>query len=173
MTALVYVIQNDVFADLVRLVRRSRWLLLSLAALYAWTVNGTWLLPQLEGLSPTREGVELGIERIVRLVLLLAALALLLNKLRRNDLVYGLYQLAWPFSVLGFDRRAFAVRLALAMEWARADTLRVKTGMIDVLQSALRADERGPEHIQFESQALSWPDGIAMAVMLALLGVSL
>jgi hypothetical protein len=100
-------------------------------------------------------------------------LALLLHKLSRDDLVYGLYLLAWPLARFGFDRRAFAVRLALAMEWGRAEKTHGKTGMLDALRAALNAEEPGPQEIRLASRALAWPDGLALAMMLALLGASL
>jgi energy-coupling factor transport system permease protein len=172
LTAIVYGTQHDALPAFFRLIRRSRWLLLSLALLYAWTVNGAWIWPQLGSFSPTLEGLVMGAERIIRLVLLLAALALLLHKLSSADLVYGLYLLSKPFAVFGFDRRAFAVRLALAMEWARSrDTVR-KWRMVDGLNLAMNQTESGPEEIRFAAQRFSWPDGLALAAMITLLGVS-
>jgi energy-coupling factor transporter transmembrane protein EcfT len=160
--------------DIFRLVRRSRWLLLSLLLLYAWTTNGAWVWPQLGNLSPTWAGLEAGLERIVRLLLLLASLALLLRAMPREDLVYGLYQLAWPFEKLGFDRRAFAVRLALAMEWAKMEKKRSRTGgMLDALGDALNDEESGPNEIRFAARTPNWQDGAALAAMLTLLGMSL
>lgn len=173
LTALACLGQAGSLPGYLRLLKRSRWLLLSLAAVYAWTLPGTWIWPQLGGLSPSWEGFALGGERIVRLALLLAALALLLHKVSRDDLVYGLYLLAWPFARLGFDRRAFAVRLALAMEWARSSRPGTRAGIAHALQSALTEPQAGPDAIAIESRALAWPDGVALLMMLALFGASL
>ncbi|MGA7179966.1 MAG: hypothetical protein WBX11_10320 [Thiobacillaceae bacterium] len=173
LTAIVYGTQHDALPAFLRLIKRSRWLLFSLALLYAWTVNGAWIWPQLEGFSPTLEGLAMGGERIVRLVLLLAALALLLHKLSSDDLVYGLYILSKPFAVFGFDRRSFAVRLALAMESARSgDTVR-KMRIADAFNFAFNETESGPEEIHFKTQTIAWEDGLVLAVMLTLLGMSL
>jgi energy-coupling factor transport system permease protein len=173
LTLLVCIGQPDTRSAFLRLLKRSRWLLLSLAAVYAWTIPGTWVWPQLGGLSPSLEGLALGGERIIRLSLLLAALALLLQKIARDDLVYGLYMLAWPFARLGFDRRAFAVRLALAMEWTRSSGPGSRPGIGNALQSALREPQAGPNEIAMQSRSLSWPDGVALLTMLALFGASL
>jgi energy-coupling factor transporter transmembrane protein EcfT len=171
--AMIFFVQHDAFTAFLRLLKRSRWLFLSLALLYAWTINGAWIWPELRGFSPTREGLEMGGQRIARLILLLAALALLLKKLSRDDLVYGLYLLAWPFAKRGFDRRAFAVRLALAMEWAGTEKPSNRSGILDALQSALIQTESGSQEIRFESRAFAWADGLALAAMLAVLGASL
>lgn len=172
LTVMVYGIQHDALPAFFRLIKRSRWLLFSLALLYAWTVNGAWIWPQLGSFSPTLEGLVMGGERIIRLVLLLAALALLLHKLSSDDLVYGLYLLTGPFAVFGFDRRAFAVRLALAMEWARLRDTARKWRMADGLNFAMNQTESGPEEIRFKSQKFTWPDGLALVAMITLLGVS-
>lgn len=173
LTALVCVSQPDTRSAFLRLLKRSRWLFLSVAVVYAWTMPGVWICPQLGGLSPSGEGLALGGERITRLSLLLAALALLLQKVSRDDLVYGLYMLAWPFVKLGFDRRAFAVRLALALEWARSSSARTRAGISDALQAALREPQGGPDEIAIQSRALAWRDGVALLMMLALFRASL
>ncbi|HYP69148.1 MAG TPA: hypothetical protein VEP67_12975 [Thiobacillaceae bacterium] len=173
LTALVCVSQPDTRSAFLRLLKRSRWLFLSVAVVYAWTMPGVWICPQLGGLSPSGEGLALGGERITRLSLLLAALALLLQKVSRDDLVYGLYMLAWPFVKLGFDRRAFAVRLALALEWARSSSARTRAGISDALQAALREPQAGPDEIAIQSRALAWRDGVALFMMLALFRASL
>ncbi len=173
LAALMCVAQPQVWSAFLSLLKRSRWLFLSLAAVYAWTMPGASIWPQLGGLSPSWEGLALGGERIVRLALLLAALALLLHKVSRNDLVYGLYLLAWPFYILGFDRRAFAVRLALAMEWARSSMQGTGAGIGSALRSALAEPQPGPAEIAIRSRTLAWPDGLALLMMLALFGASL
>jgi len=61
--------------------------------------------------------VQQGTLRAGRLVLMLAGLAMLLAYTTRPRLIYGLYVLAWPLSWLGFDRRAFAVRLGLTLDY--------------------------------------------------------
>jgi hypothetical protein len=48
---------------------------------------------------------------------MLAGLAVLLASTSRARLIYGLYVLARPLAGLGFDRRAFAVRLGLTLDY--------------------------------------------------------
>ena len=98
-----------------RLLRRTRWLMAVLLLTYAYTQPGSSLWPELAWASPTLEGVRLGLERILRLALIVIALAVLLSSTERSRLIYGLYGLARPLGMLGFDRRAFAVRLGLTL----------------------------------------------------------
>lgn len=109
-------IQRGVFQRFVMLAWKARWLWLALFALYAWTVPGILLLPT--SWSPTTAGLEAAMIRIERLLLMLAALAWLLTVLNPARIAAGVYLLAKPFTWLGLDRRAMAVRLALALEQA-------------------------------------------------------
>jgi energy-coupling factor transporter transmembrane protein EcfT len=103
--------------QLLRLLRRTRWLLAVLLLTYAFTIPGTTLWPALGWASPSIDGVQQGVLRAGRLVLMLAGLAMLLAYTTRPRLIYGLYALARPLTWLGFDRRAFAVRLGLTLDY--------------------------------------------------------
>jgi len=104
--------------QLLRLLRRTRWLIAVLLLSYAYALPGAALWPALGWASPSLEGLQQGALRVGRLALMLAGLALLLAYTSRPRLVYGLYALARPLAWLGFDRRAFAVRLGLTLDYA-------------------------------------------------------
>lgn len=99
------------------LLRRTRWLMLILLLTYAYTLPGDIVWPAWGSWSPTLQGVMAGTVRVLRLSLMLIALAVLLASTPRARLIYGLYVLARPLALLGFDRRAFAVRLGLTLEY--------------------------------------------------------
>lgn len=100
-----------------RLLRRTRWLLAVLLLTYAYALPGTPLWPSQGWASPSVEGLQQGALRAGRLVLMLAGLAVLLAYTPRPRLIYGLYALARPLTWFGFDRRAFAVRLGLTLDY--------------------------------------------------------
>lgn len=103
--------------QLLRLLRRTRWLMAVLLLTYAYTLPGTALCPELGWASPSVEGLRQGALRAGRLALMLAGLAVLLAYTPRTRLIYGLYALAKLLTWLGFDRRAFAVRLGLTLDY--------------------------------------------------------
>lgn len=103
--------------QLLRLLRRTRWLMAVLLLTYAYALPGTLLWPDLGWVSPSVEGLRQGALRAGRLALMLAGLAVLLAYTPRTRLIYGLYALAKPLTWLGFDRRAFAVRLGLTLDY--------------------------------------------------------
>lgn len=145
--------------EALRLLRRTRWLLFVLVAAYAWTLPGTDLWPQLGGLSPTAEGLEYGGLRAARLVLMVVGLAVLLALTARSQLVYGLYVLAGPLARLGFDRRAFAVRLGLTLE--RVEQAPPGTRWLDLLREPAPAAD-GPGSYRLQAVEWQWPDSVVI-----------
>jgi len=103
-----------------KLLRRSRWLLLAIAILFAWSTPGVLLVPDAGNWSPTTDGVLLGLAHAARLVALVAALAVLLETTPREDLVGAIYALAAPLAALGMNRARLAVRLTLVFQYAEA-----------------------------------------------------
>ena len=96
------------------LLRRARWLFLSLLILYFWFSPGRALLPYYG--MPTVEGIEEGALRIAALILLTFAVHLLLQTTARAQLVAALCWLARPFNLFSGAGDRFAVRLALTLE---------------------------------------------------------
>ncbi|MBI4988069.1 MAG: hypothetical protein HZC23_04535 [Rhodocyclales bacterium] len=99
------------------LLKRTRWLIVSLVLLFALATPGRYLLPALGSLGPTAEGVRLGCEHLMRLLFVLAILAVLLQATGVEGLVAGLHGLMRPLSWLGLDRGRVAVRLMLVMHY--------------------------------------------------------
>lgn len=99
------------------LLKRTRWLMVSLVLIFALATPGVFLLPSLGSLGPTQEGLRLGVEHLMRLVFVLATLAVLLQMTGMEGLVAGLHGLTLPLSWLGLDRGRLAVRLMLVMHY--------------------------------------------------------
>lgn len=96
-----------------RLLRRSRWLLLTLFIVFAWMTPGT-PLPFMPGASS--EGLHLAIEHSARLLLALASLALILQALTPVQLVAGMHALLSSLRWVGISPDRMAVRLMLTLE---------------------------------------------------------
>ncbi len=103
--------------DLRLLLRRSRWLFLTMLVMFGWLTPGT-PLPGVPGAS--QEGLLLAADNIARLLIALSSLAMLLNILAPADLVAGMRGLLAPVALLGFPRDRIAVRLALTLREVEA-----------------------------------------------------
>ncbi|MBI3141117.1 MAG: hypothetical protein HYZ19_04555 [Rhodocyclales bacterium] len=96
---------------------RTRWLLASILLLFALVTPGVLLIPALGGFGPTGEGLILGLTHSLRLLLVLAPLAILLELSALDDLVAGLYGLLWPLGGLGLNRARVALRIMLVLRY--------------------------------------------------------
>jgi energy-coupling factor transporter transmembrane protein EcfT len=100
----------------VRLIWRTRWLLLVLVLGYAYGLPGQPLLGLFGDYSPSLEGTLHGGRQALSLMVLLLWLDLLVLAQSADDLLGGIYQLARPFSYLGLDCGRLALRLGLALK---------------------------------------------------------
>ncbi len=153
-----------------RLLRRIRWLLAVLLLAYSYTLPGTPLWPSLGWASPSVEGLQQGALRAGRLVLMLAGLAVLLAYTSRPRLIYGLYALARPLTWLGFDRRAFAVRLGLTLDYVEHAPKPAR--WLDALRVPL-SDEATPATYTLEAERWQSRDSAVILAGLLLLWIVL
>ncbi len=105
-------------ARLLTLLRRTRWIMLTLLLVYAYATPGSAMWSALGQFSPTHEGITDGLLQLSRLLGALAALAILLQLLSREQLIGGLYALAYPLKFFGWSRERVAARLALTLHYA-------------------------------------------------------
>lgn len=108
----------------IQLLRRTRWIMLSLLLIYAYSTPGQPMLDTLGLFSPSREGLTDGTLQLTRLLAALASLAILLDRLHRQQLIAGLYTLFAPLQWFGLSRERLAVRLALTLHYAEVAMLR-------------------------------------------------
>lgn len=99
-----------------RLIWRTRWLLLILALGYGFNVPGDALWSALGEWSPSRQGLLVGLERALHLAVLLLWLDVLVLSLSSQQMMSGLYALMSPLAHLGMDVRRPALRLALTLK---------------------------------------------------------
>lgn len=138
-------------------VLRMRWLLLAVLVVYGWSTPGWYVWAGF--LSPTREGLLLGLEQVLRLLALVSSLQFLLTRLNRNGIFAGLYCLFFPLCLLGIKREKMAVRLALTIAFAD-ELLEKKTGFHELLSRPCAAGGAGnPDVILLPVRPLSLLDG--------------
>jgi energy-coupling factor transport system permease protein len=146
------------------LMRRTRWILFSLLLIYACATPGEPLYAPLGAFSPTLEGVQGGLLQLGRLLCALAALSLLLTRLDTQQLISGLYTLAWPLRFFGLSRERIAVRLALTLHYAEAalqDTANDWRASVERMMTPPAADAQ--REIEIPIQSITPRDGLLLA----------
>ncbi len=129
----------------VQLVRRTRWILISLWVIYAYSTPGQALVHELGMFSPSVEGLQEGGMQLIRLMAALAGLAILLGRLHRQQLMVGLYSLFVPLQWLGLSRERMTVRLTLTLQYAEAAMLRQTRTWNEVLHDLLEQPDKAGE----------------------------
>lgn len=146
------------------MLRRARWLLLSIAVLFAFATPGL-AVPGWPGQAGmTQDGLLLAAEHLARLVVLLATLALLHERLGTAGFVSGLYWLLGPLSVWEGWRERIVVRLMLVVEFVESD--QVGGGWRQWLGEA----DIGPRSLALAIRQPRWSDWCVMLAAAAGVG---
>lgn len=135
------------------LLRRTRWIFLSLLLIYAFATPGEALWSW--GYAPTREGLLDGLTQLGRLVCVLAGLSILLTLLSRERLIGGIYALVYPVRYLGISRERIAVRLALTLHYAERAMRDAANDWHDAIEDALASGTAEAADIELPVQALT------------------
>lgn len=141
-----------------QLLRRTRWIMLSLLAIYAWATPGEPVWSGGGSYSPTVEGLTDGAIQLLRLTGALGALAILLSRLSQQQLIGGLYALSYPLKAWGGLRARLAVRLSLTLRYAE-ETLTARDGnWRAVLESLMQPPVTHTENVDVIRTRMKWRD---------------
>ena len=134
------------------LLRRSRWILISLLAIYLFATPGQsmWEMPYLP--SPTFEGLQEGLMQLGRLISVIAGLSILLTLLSREQLIAGIYGLLYPLHYLGISRERIAIRLALTLHYAEDAMRDTANDWQSAITTALQDNKMQSAHIELHLQ---------------------
>lgn len=167
---------GDAWTLFVRYLRRTRWLLLSLLVIHAYTMPGELLFPGLGGLSPQLEGMQEGGLRISRILLLLAALALLMTHVSRTDLLLGIYRILQPLKWFNINGERIAVRLWLTLHYAEMAMGSMEKMSIHQRLEALKTAHVLPtvaiSKIELIEPAMGWSNYLCLLLAVALAVIS-
>jgi energy-coupling factor transporter transmembrane protein EcfT len=161
-------------AILLPMLRRARWLLLSLVLVYAIATPGAPLPLWEGGPGLSAEGLAQGMLQAARIALMIGALALLLAATSVEELIAGLSTLLRPLAPLGVDAERVALRLALTLEYARRRAPRRRGDWSGALAAALEPDTAAPAPVRLPRIPFTWRDGAVAgaAALILFLGLA-
>ncbi len=142
------------------LLRRARWLLLSIAVLFALATPGQRLPGMAGDLGLTQDGLLLAAEHVLRLILLLASLAVLHERLGTAGMMAGLYWLLAPLSLWRTMRERIVVRLMLVLD-------HVENAPGGNWRDWLRADVSGPDSLSLSVASMRLADWLVLLLVSA------
>lgn len=155
--------------QMLSLIKRTRWILVVLLIIYAYTTPGGAVLSQFGIWSPTWEGLSDGATQLGRLLSVLAGLAILLTLLSQSRLISGLYSLTYPLRWFGLSRERFAVRLALTLENAESAMRDTASDWRLTIGDALQPNGSGTSHIELDVQAFGLIDVLVLLASVVLM----
>lgn len=159
-----------VSAELFRtLMRRTRFIMLSLLIIYGYATPGAAVIASLGQMSPTFEGLLDGVLQLARLVFALAGLAVLLGLLTQQQLIGGLYVLAHPLRYLGISRERAAVRLALTLRYAETAMSETARHWHAAVENMLAPVENAGDSVEVHVAPFSVRDGLWVMLCVVLL----
>ena len=97
-----------------KMLKRLRWLFLSIFVVYLFFTPGILLLPDVFW-GPTQEGLLQGLLRIAVLVLIVAAVNMLIGSTEQTEFLSAVSWCLRPLSWLGLSHERLAVRISLTL----------------------------------------------------------
>ena len=160
-----------------QLIKRMRWLFVSLLLVYAYATPGEYLAFLPSNVAPSFEGLHLGLMQIAKLLIAVASLSALFASTNKSQLMAGLWTLLSPLRLVGLNVERFTVRMLLTLHYveqmAVQPKLKLDFSQLDKL--ALAPDEPGATLPLILAQpAFTWFDKAMLSLMvLAVMGLSL
>lgn len=96
-----------------QMLKRMKWLFLSLLIVYLWFTPGSPILFNIAGASPTWQGLQLGGLKIGSLIIIVLAVNLLIRPTSKEALICGLLWWLTPLRWFGVPNERLAVRIVL------------------------------------------------------------
>lgn len=150
---------------------RSRWLLLTLLLIYAFTTPGEYLKGWNPDYSPTYEGISQGLLQAGRLAMMLAGLAILLGTTPRNALMAGIFLLLRPLRLIGISPDRFTARLWLTLHYVEQEPPADKGTFWSRFHRADEHDQATPvEHVRFALPLFTRLDWVILILIVLVTG---
>jgi len=148
------------------LLRRARWLLLSIVVMFVLATPGQRVPGIVGDIGVTFDGLTLAAEHLLRLTLLLATLALLHERLGTGGMMAGFHWLLAPLSMWHALRERIVVRLMLVIDY-------VESAPVGNWRQWLSGEASVPEHLNLAVAPLRRLDWAVVVLLgaLALAGV--
>ena len=95
------------------MLRRMRWLFLSMLIIYFWFTPGQWVFAIMADYSPTWQGIQMAGYRIGSLVVIVVAVNIVIKSTPKELITSGLLWLLAPLRYVGLPHERLAVRIVL------------------------------------------------------------
>ncbi|MDI1299970.1 CbiQ family ECF transporter T component [Methylotenera sp.] len=152
-----------------RVVKRMKWLFISIFIIYAFGTPGEYVQHIPNVVAPTIEGCVLGFVQIAKLLIALAVLSILFATSSKEQLMIGLHLLLSPLNLLGINTNKFTARLLLTLDYveelAAKEKFKFKFDQLDKMLSTTELVHKD-RVIVLQSFPLKWTDILVVMVLI-------
>jgi len=96
-----------------RMLKRMRWLFLSMLVIYLWFTPGQAVIPLFDDYSPTWQGIKMAVYRIGSLIVIVMAVNIVIKSTSTELITSGLLWLLTPLRHVGLPHERLALRIIL------------------------------------------------------------
>ncbi len=152
-----------------RVVKRMKWLFISIFIIYAFGTPGEYIQHIPASVAPTVEGCVLGVLQIAKLLIALAILSILFATSSKEQLMIGLHLLLLPLNLLGLNTNKFIARLLLTLDYveelAAKEKFKFRFDQLDNMLSTTELIHKDRE-ITLQSLPFKWSDILVVMVLI-------
>jgi energy-coupling factor transport system permease protein len=157
------------YANFLRIVKRMKWLFLSIFVIYAFGTPGEFIQYFPSDFAPTKEGFALGALQIAKLLIALATLDILFSTSSKVQLMSGLHLLLSPLNLLGINTNRFSARLLLTLDYveelAAKEKFKFSFDQLDYMLATTELFEKD-KVIVLENYPFKWTDKTIFFILL-------
>ncbi len=170
--ALLVYLNNSHF---LRLMRRLKWFYLVMLLIFIFNTPGEHVAHWPFSVKPTYEGLRMGVEQVLRIAVILAALSIVLTQNTKQQLISGLYFSMRPLSYLGLDVKRFAARLWLTLHYVelqqgdKENRPHLTSNLGDYLSNILVSEARDNVAITLDNPKQTWVDYVVIGALTLIL----
>ena len=162
-------------SDFLRVVKRMKWLFISIFIIYAFSTPGEYIQHIPVGVAPTIEGCVLGCVQIAKLLVALATLSILFATSSKGQLMIGLHLLLLPLNLISLNTNKFTARLLLTLDYVEElvakENFKFRFDQLDNMLSITELVHKD-RVITLESIPFKWTD-MMMVMMLIISAIVL
>lgn len=155
-------------SSFLRMVKRMKWLFISIFIIYAFGTPGEYIQYIPASVAPTVEGCVMGVVQIAKLLIALAILSILFATSSKEQLMIGLHLLLSPLNLLGLNTNKFTARLLLTLDYveelAAKEKFEFKIDQLDNILSTTDLIHKG-RVIVLQSFPFKWTDILVVLVL--------
>jgi len=170
--ALLVYLNNSHF---LRLMRRLKWFYVVMLLIFIFNTPGEHVAHWPFSVKPTYEGLRMGVEQVLRIAVILAALSIVLTQNTKQQLISGLYFSMRPLSYLGLDVKRFAARLWLTLHYVelqqgdKENRPHLISNLGDYLSDILDSEARDNVAITLDNPKQTWVDYVVIGALTLIL----